>query len=229
MAFDRLKARQAGSEEVAESPKEEAVEETQENLEVKDEISESQEPQEESTDGLKPVEGETERERALRLEVTRLKAERRKTRSLDLVKGEDSDEPATVSKAEAVVLNAFQQEAFDEFLKKYPQYETNDDAWGKFMSEFNDRLPILEAAKRQNTPITKSFISKRLESIHNSLGIDMTSAMEEGKKDLLRSQAAAKIAATGFAAGDRESKESVIPRKRILPKAQSGLRGWITK
>lgn len=227
--MSRLKSRENSTEETKEEPVVEAEVKTEE------ESTETQEQQQEETkaavqeEGVKPVAGETERERALRFELTRLKVERRKTRSLDLVKGEEGEEPATVSKAEAVVLNAFQQEAFDEFLKKYPEYETNDDAWSKFMSEFNDRLPILEAAKRQNTSITKSFIAKRLESIHNSLGLDMTSAMEEGKKDLLRSQAAAKIAATGFASGDKSSKETIVPRKRVLPKAQSGLRGWITK
>lgn len=205
------------------------AEETNEEVEVQEESQEATEEVQKSDDGLKDVEGETPRERALRLEITKLKAERRQARSLDLVKGEDDEEPATVTKAEAVLLNAFQQEAFDEFIEKYPQYSSNDDAWDKFMGEFNDRKNIVDFAKSKNTPITKKLIRERLESVHRSVGLDMSSAMEDGKREVLKAQAAARIAGTGMGSGEVANKGEQPVKRSLFKKTDNSLNSWLTK
>ena len=225
MALKNVIAKQAAESVETEVP---VVENTEEAIVTTEAVVDSPVTEVAKDDGLKDVEGETPRERALRLEVTRLKAERRETRSLNLVKGEEGDEPEAVSKAEAIVLNAFQKEAFDEFLEKYPQYETDDSAWEKFMGEFGDRMPILDTARRNKVPVTKKLIRERLENVHRAIGLDMTSAMEDGKRDLLKAQAAAKVAGTGFAGGEQAPTQTVIPRKRVLPKTKGGLASWVS-
>lgn len=213
--------------------KEEVVEETQDVVEEVEtqEASEPQEVVEEAVDDtLQEVGGETPRERALRLEVTRLKAQRRQARSLDLVKGEDvGDELVSVSKAEAIVLNAFQQDAFDEFLEKYPEYNNNDEAWDMFMEEFSDRIPVTTLAKRKGVPVTKKFIREHLEKIHGSLGLDMSSAMEDGKRDLLKSQAAARIAGSASVNGEVASGTAQPVKRSLFKQTSNSLASWASK
>lgn len=178
-----------------------------------------------------PVENETPRERALRQEVTRLKKERREARRLipvEKTKADDDEaDQQPVTKSEATLYNAFQQEALDDFLDEHPEYGENDETWSAFMAEFEDRLPMVEWAEKKKIPLTKKLIRERLKSIHRALGSDITRAKEEGKKELLKTQSAAQIAAAGSARGVRHDIEGKAPRKRILPKKQSGFSSWV--
>lgn len=187
--------------------------------------------QEEEDEGqLKEVVGETERERALRAEVTRLKKQRREfKRELSPVLSKD-DKDESLSKAEALVVNSLQQEALDEFIAQHPEYSESDKVWQQFMTEFDDRVPISELAKRKNVAVTKSLVMDRLRSIHSAIDKDKDNAKEEGKAELMKNQSQAAIAAS-VRGGQSVDDSQVVQRKRILPDPSktSGFKSWIKK
>jgi len=205
--------------ETSDSP--EPVEEAPQPEETKEE-----EVKEESQ--LKDVVGESERERALRKEVTRLKKERREfKRELSPVPSA-ADKDESLSKAEALVVNSLQQEALDKFINQHPEYRDSDKVWQAFMSEFDDRVPISEVAKRKGTTVTKSLVTDRLRSIHNAVGKDTDNAKEEGKSELLQTQSQAAIAAS-VATGQAVDNSAPVTRKRILPDPSKpkGFASWV--
>lgn len=205
----------------------EVVEETSVET-VEGEESHEETPKE---DEVKDVEGETSKERALREEVTRLKKERREARQLTPLESKADDEPTDtvlVTKSEAIVYNSFQQEALDEFLTAHPHYNEDEKEWKAFIAENEDRVPLVDFAKRKGVPLTKKLIRERLDSIHRALGADVQGAKEEGKKELLRTQSAAQVMAAGNAGGEVQPDKQPVKQNRFK-KSSNGLDSWITK
>lgn len=181
---------------------------------------------------VKDVEGETPKERALREEVTRLKKERREARQLVPLESKADDEPideVQVTKSEALVYNSFQQEALDEFLEAHPHYNDDEDQWKSFMAENEDRVPLVDYAKKKGVPLTKKLIRERLDSIHRALGADVQGAKEEGKKELLRTQSAAQIMAAGSKGGHEVQPEKQPVKQNRFKKSDTGLESWLSK
>uniref|UniRef100_A0A6M3Y3Z8 Uncharacterized protein n=1 Tax=viral metagenome TaxID=1070528 RepID=A0A6M3Y3Z8_9ZZZZ len=204
--------------------------ETSDSEETTDEAIQPEEESEEQVEDVKDVPDETPRERALRAELKRVKKERSEfKRELAPVSSKEEKDDA-VSKAEAIVINSLQQEALEDFLAENPEYNTNDKLWNQFMDEFKDRASIMDAAKRKNISITKSFVKDRLNSIHRSFGTEATGAKEEGKAELLRSQSQAAVAAS-VKKGQSVDTEGSAPRKRILPDPNktTGFKSWVKK
>lgn len=203
--------------EVAEAEVEETTETDVEATETEtEEVAEADEEESEPA--------ETPRERALRKEVERLRRERREARELKQVTDEPK-ETVPVSSTEAVLYNSIQQDALDQFLEKHPEYNENEKLWGEFVKEFEDRVPLVEVARRTKVPLTRRLVLERLNSIHNVINV---SGKELGKKELLKTQKLAKIASAGNTAGER-AKQPTKPRRSIIPTKQSGLDSWLTK
>lgn len=178
----------------------------------------------------KPVEGETSRERALRLEVARLKQEKREAAlkpreipNLD-VKPEEDDTEETITRAEALVLNSMQDEAFDAFLTDHPIYRSDDKKWEAFLAEFNDRRSITSLAKKQGKTVNKGMFKTRLESVHRSIFGANDPDAEARKRAATSTRAAIALRQSqGGSPGSMQSKPA-----SLLPKP-SGISTWVTK
>ncbi len=178
----------------------------------------------------KPVEGETPREKAMRLEIARLKRERRegveKPREMPPVPETPVEEtPETVTRTEAMVLNSMQDDALQSFLDEHPIYKSDDKLWNSFLAEFKDRRSMAAIAKEQGKPVTRSMIRERLNSIHRSV-VGVTNTEEQARKRA-RTTARAAIAVRQSQGGapsstGKQKTESVLPRK-------SGISTWVTK
>ena len=204
----------------------EVVEET-----ISDEVVEEVEQEEQKVPEIKDVDGETPKERALRDEITRLKKERREARQLTPLESKADDEPVEevlVTKSEALVYNSFQQEALDEFLEDHPHYNEDEDGWKSFLAENEERVPLVDYAKKKGVPLTKKLIRERLESVHRALGADVQGAKEEGKKELLRTQTAAQIMAASSKNGEVPPPKQPVKRS-LFKKTSNDMSSWITK
>jgi len=208
---------------------EEEIEETENPTPTEEE---TEAPEEEKEAEVKDVEGETPRERALRQELARVKKQNREARRLSPLEAkateEEEEEQATVTRSEAIVYNSFQDNALAEFLESHPAYAENDEAWGAFMAEFEDRVPLVEWARRKKQPLTEKLIKERLESIHRSLGSDAQTAKEEGKRELLKAQSAAAVMSAGSSTGGKAPEPTNKP-KPLFTKRDNSLSSWITK
>jgi len=179
----------------------------------------------------KPVEGETARERALRLEVESLRREKREALmkpreipSLDIKQEEESEEEETVTRAEALVLNSMQNDAFDAFLTQHPVYRSDDKKWEAFLAEFSDRRSITSLAQKQGKTVNKAMFTARLESVHRSIfgGNDPDVEAKKRASSSARSAIALRQSQGGSPGTSEPKKESLLPKP-------SGISTWVTK
>lgn len=210
-----------------EAKKEAEANETDESIEeVEEVVEESQESTEEvaeeSAEEVEEVAEEPvdEEKTALRKEIERLKAERR-DRKLDSFKSSDD----SITKPELRMFESLREDAFREFLVANPQYEKDDGLWDKFLDEYKDRVSEVKYAQRKGVPVSKHLFKQRLESIHNSMGVKTDSAKDEGKRELLKAQSAAKIYGAASGTGEGPTGTKTV-RKRILPQSSKGLKSW---
>lgn len=207
-----------------EAPAEEAPETDPEG------VDEPEAPKDDEPAEPKPVEGETSRERALRQEVERLKREKREADlkpreipNLD-VKTEDDDTEETVTRAEALVLNSMQDEAFDAFLAEHPIYRRDDKKWEAFLAEFNDRRSIMSLAKKQGKTVNKGMFKSRLESVHRSIFGGNDPDAEAKKRAAVSSRAAIALRQSQGGSPGTSTPKPIS----LLPKP-SGISTWVTK
>lgn len=221
---EKLKPKE--EEEEVENPVEEQEEATEEEETIDEPVEEEEEKQEEVVEG-------TEKERALLREIARLKADRREEKQKlelsEITPTSDTEESVDVTKAEALVYNAWRNEALEEFVDKYPEYTTNPKAKERFETEYAERLPELVYAKRHNIPVTKKFFKDRFDRIHKAVSDSTVSAKESGKKELLKAQSAASVMAAGSGKGDGQDGTPKPAKKNLLLLKKGGLDSWISK
>ena len=209
-----------------EEPTEEATEEDVEAIEEEVDEPEVEEPKEEVID-------QSSKEQALLKEIARLKAGRReekiKLELSDIATTADIEESVDVTKAEALVYNAWRNEALEEFVTLHPEYTTNPKLKERFETEYAERLPELVYAKRHNLSVTKKFFKDRFERIHKAVSDSRISAKEDGKKELLQAQSAASVMAAGSGKSEGQDGKPKPVKKNLLLQNRGGLNSWLSK
>jgi hypothetical protein len=215
------------------------AEETSE-AENEEESSTSTEPSEtdENTEeelpdvSIKDVEGETPREKALRLEVTRLKAARRIERTEvveptqqgdDVFSQYDKEEldkfdklfdamaskKGFVKKSEIALSSA--DDVLDSFLDQHPEYKPENDRDDVLWSAFKEELNLYKQ------PNNAKGWKQILERVHNSLN---------GGRTLDVARASAKNAKVQTAAHGGTTKATNTSRNQVDPNFKSYLKGF---
>lgn len=177
----------------AQSSEQETEEESEESTDEEDSEEESSDENEEKdkSDGLKDVGGETPKERALRLEVTRLKATLRQHRSgellvkktdIETVDTEDEElkqyDPEELKRFEKLALkmgfakkNELTQytmqerldSEFQSFMESHPEYSPEKDTDGILWNQLKEEFSLYQQPKDPKT------LKKILNRIHNDI------------------------------------------------------------
>lgn len=198
----------------------EGQEVNEEEVKETEEVVEQQEKKEE----VKETVNYQEIAEARLKEIERLKSEKRNTRNFNSL---SDDKPESFTKAEVRVFESLRDDAFQEFLEVNPQYKDNDELWGKFLDEYQDRVSELTFAQKKKMPVTKRLFKERLESVHKSIGGSLSNPKEEGKKELLQAQSAAQIMGAASGTGEQVDLGKQPERQRLLPKKGNGFADWV--
>lgn len=213
--------------------------ETTNEAENEEESSTSEEPSEtdENTEeelpdvSIKDIEGETPREKALRLEVTRLKAARRIEREVkEPVKQEDdifsqyekddldrfdklfdamANKKGFVKKSEIALSSA--DDVLDSFLDEHPEYKPENDRDDVLWNAFKEELNLYKQ------PNNAKGWKQILERVHNSLN---------GGRKLDVARASAKNVKVQTAAHGGTTKATNTSRNQVDPNIKSYLKGF---
>lgn len=221
---------------IEEDAPEEPVEQTEPEEEpeaapVEQEVTPGEAETEDEPEADEPL---SERENALLKEISRLKKGRREepvdTKLDEIVPTvQEEQEAADVTPAEARLFTSWRDESLAELIEAYPQYSNDPKLWARFLQEYSERVPEVVMAKRNKLSITKSLFKDRLMRVHKALGESTDRSREEGKKDLLKAQAAASVMGAGNARSSAPGAAKPKAKENFLRRTPGGMESWKTK
>lgn len=159
-----------------------------------------------------------------------LQAENKRLRRGNKAEKTDIDLPRGpgVSPAQRDLYASWTEEVKADFLEKNPQYKEKPELYKKFVEEFNDRISIIQLAKRKGVPVTKGLIAERFTSVHGSIGsnMDVERAREEGRTSAMQNSARRNIALAGSPTGTKNGGQKPQERRRVIPKQSGNITDW---
>lgn len=233
MSFERTKASTAGakSEKDSDSKTEETKSKDREASEdTSDDEEDKTELEDDAGDDDKSEPDNNEENNGNDSEVSALRKENSRLRELANIGKTDIETPRApgLSPAQKDLYGSWQEEIKNDFLEKYPQYQDDPKLWKQFVEEFNDRISIIQLAKRKGKPVSKSLILERFSSVHKSIGsnMDIDRAREAGKAQAIKSSSRAAIATAGSPSGTRSGGKPIQERQRIIPRQSGSIKDW---
>lgn len=230
-----------------EKPEEENKEENEEENEDEDEEEEkpSDETAETSTAEIKEVAGETPREKALRLEVTRLRRERRANSQQGLFQGDksnnddsekalkelgyDDEQIKTLDKAFDIIgerkgfvrkdqsYQAMANETLASFIEEHPEYAPENDKDDLYWNRFDSILKSDYKLAGKTQKQLKTIFEKVDRDVKEELG---DKSISKGKIEAQQQ----KIKSVSTGASTSKGKTEATPEKKTVSSGHPGLR-----